>query len=230
MIPIRDTAPCYSRPYVTWALIAINLAVFAVMLLMPEALKRNFIYLYGMVAARYGHPEWALQMGFSNDYYFSLLSNMFLHSDWVHILMNVWFLWIFADNVEDRMGRGRFIGFYLLCGFIATLCQLFYNTQQVIPVVGASGAIAGVMGAYFFLYPYARIVLWLPIFFLPIFFEVPAIAFLGVWVIMQMHTATIATVTQTLVGVAWFEHLGGFLAGVALYRFFIRNKATNLLK
>lgn len=223
MIPVRDTIPCYRTPIVTWTFIAVNIVVFLFMAAMPEQMGRNFVNLYGLVGARYTHPDWAAQMGFPPDAYFSFASHMFLHSGWMHIIMNMWFLYIFGDNIEDRMGKARFIAFYLLCGLIAAFGQVYFNPDTRIPVIGASGAVAGIMGAYFMLYPYARIVLWLPLFFLPIFFELPAIAFLGFWVIMQMQKAT--TAAEGVADVAWWGHLGGFIAGALLYRFFIPKEA-----
>ena len=220
MIPIRDTIPCYSLPLVTWVLMGINIIVFVVMHIMPENVMHSFVYQYGMVAARYTHPEWAIHNLFPQDYYLSFFTSMFLHGGWIHIIINMMFLWIFADNIEDRMGRGRFIIFYLLCGLIATYIQFYSNPDAVAPVVGASGAIAGVLGAYFFLYPFARIVIWVPLFFLPIFFEMPAIAFLGFWVIIQLQQAT----TSVSADVAWWGHLGGFIAGVILFRLFLREQ------
>ncbi|MGR8935497.1 MAG: rhomboid family intramembrane serine protease [Gammaproteobacteria bacterium] len=224
MIPIRDTVPCYHTPYVTWGLMAVNVTVFAFMMAMPPQMGETFLYLYGLVAKRYTHPEWAAQMGFPPDNYFSFLSHMFLHNGWLHIIMNMWFLYIFGDNIEDRMGKVRFLAFYLLCGLVAASGQVYFNPDTAIPVVGASGAIAGIMGAYFMLYPYARIVLWLPLFFLPIFFELPAIAFLGLWAIMQMHKAT--TAAEGVADVAWWGHLGGFVAGLLMYRFFLPKESV----
>lgn len=223
MIPIRDTAPCYSRPYVTWGLMFICTALFLVLEFSPDRFHHYVIYIYGMVPNRYTDPGWAVAMGYPVDYYLSFISNLFLHAGWSHLIMNMWFLWIFADNIEDRMGHGRFIVFYLLCGFIATVVQWFYTPQLVVPVVGASGAIAGVLGAYFFLYPYAKIVLWVPILFLPIFIEVPAIAFIGIWVIFQMAKATTAILFyEGASDVALWAHLGGFVAGFLLFQYFLR--------
>jgi len=221
MIPIRDSILCYHRPVVTWTLIAMNVAVFVIMLLMPVGMKQAFVFLYGMVGARYSHPEWAANVGFYDDHYLSFVTSMFLHGGWLHIIMNMLFMWIFADNIEDRMGRLRFITFYLLCGLTAAFLQYTFNADSTVPVVGASGAIAGILGAYFFLYPYARIIIWIPLFFLPIFFEVPAIAFLGFWVIIQLKNATDTIVNQTVADVAWWGHLGGFLMGAVSYRFFL---------
>jgi len=223
MIPIRDSAPCYTKPYVSWALIFICSSLFVLLEISPERLHRYVIYIYGMVPARYTNPEWAVAMGYPADYYLSFLTNLFLHGGWVHLIINMWFIWIFADNVEDRMGHGRFIVFYLLCGLIATFVQWQYTPEVVNPVVGASGAIAGVLAAYFFLYPYARIVLWVPILLLPIFIEIPAIAFIGVWVIFQMQNASTAALFYGgATDVALWAHLGGFMAGIVLFRFFLR--------
>ena len=223
MIPIRDTAPCYTRPYVTWGIMFICISLFLLLEYSPERFHYYVIYIYGMVPNRYTDPGWAIAMGYPVDYYLSFVSNLFLHGGWWHLIINMWFLWIFADNIEDRMGHGKFIVFYLLCGFIATAIQWVYTPHLVVPVVGASGAIAGVLGAYFFLYPYAKIVLWVPILFLPIFVEVPAIAFIGVWVIFQMFKATTAILFyEGASDVALWAHLGGFVAGFLLFRYFLR--------
>ena len=223
MIPIRDTAPCYTTPYVTWALMFICISLFLLLEISHDQVHHYVIYIFGMVPARYTNPEWAIAMGYPVDYHLSFITNLFLHGGWLHLIMNMWFLWIFADNVEDRMGHGRFIVFYLACGFVATTIQWLYTPDLVMPVVGASGAIAGVLGAYFFLYPYAKIVLWIPILLLPIFIEVPAIAFIGIWVIFQMSKATTAIMFyEGASDVALWAHLGGFIAGFLLFRFFLR--------
>ena len=138
------------------------------------------------------------------------------------------FMWIFADNIEDMMGHGRFLGFYLLCGLLATYTQWYFSQNLVVPVVGASGAIAGVLGAYLFRFPYARVTILIPILFFPLFFEVPAIAFLGFWVIMQLQEVFDAAVFGAATSSAWWSHLGGFAAGVLLHRFFMRNVGDDL--
>jgi membrane associated rhomboid family serine protease len=182
-----------------------------------------------MVPIRYSNPLWATNFGLPPDGYLSFFTNLFLHDGWLHLIVNMWFLWIFADNIEDRMGHGRFIIFYLLCGFLATALQWYFIPELVIPVVGASGAIAGVLGAYFFIYPTARIIILIPLFFWPLYFEIPAIGFLGVWVIIQLHKATTAMVFENIaVDVAWWAHIGGFIAGSIIYRFFLlKNDHTN---
>jgi len=216
MIPIRDTAPCHNKPLVTWGLIALCSGVFIAMKLMPFELSSQLINQYGMVSLRYSDPQWAINIGLPFDYYLSFVSNLFLHADWVHLLINLWFLWIFADNVEDRMGRLPFLIFYLLCGAFASALQWSSDPNIDIPLVGASSAIAGVLAAYFFLYPLERVVLWLPPFFL---IHVPAIMFLGVWVIIQLDNITTSIGTEN---VAWWAYLGGFIAGSLLYRLFVK--------
>jgi membrane associated rhomboid family serine protease len=195
---------------------------------MPFELSSKLIAQYGMIPLRYADPQWAIDEGLTFDYYLSVVSNLFLHASWIHLLVNMWFLWIFADNVEDRMGRFPFLIFYLLCGIFASLLQWYFDPVLDIPVVGASGAIAGVLAAYFFLYPFERVVLWMPLlFFLPIVIHVPAIAFLGLWLIMQLHDATTSIVIKgAVVDVAWWAHIGGFIVGSVLYRLFIKKQTT----
>jgi membrane associated rhomboid family serine protease len=221
MIPIRDTAPCHSTPLVTWGLMAVCIIVFVSMKLMPDQLSYRLLNLYGMVPIRYSNPYYGLPF----DYYLSFLTNLFLHGNWLHLIMNMWFMWIFGDNVEDRMGRLPFLIFYLVCGLLATFLQWYFDPTLAIPVVGASGAIAGILAAYFFLYPLERVVVWVPILFLPIVIHIPAIAFLGLWVLIQIDSATTALLFEgQTVDVAWWAHLGGFIAGSILYRFFLRKE------
>ncbi|MFA6164085.1 MAG: rhomboid family intramembrane serine protease [Methylobacter sp.] len=227
MIPIRDTAPCNSRPLVTWGLMAICIIVFVAMQLMPDQLSYRLIYLYGMVPVRYSNPQWAAEFGLPFDGGLSFLTSLFLHGNWVHLIMNMLFMWIFGDNVEDRMGRVPFLIFYLLCGLCATFLQWYFDPGLAIPVVGASGAIAGVLAAYFFLYPLERVVVWIPILFLPIVIHVPAIAFLGLWIMLQLHNATTSVLFEGVtIDVAWWAHLGGFITGTILYRLFLRKEQT----
>ena len=223
MIPIRDSIPCNTRPYVTWVIMAVCIAVFLIMVMMPTQMSQHFLYLYGMVPIRYTNPEWAYNFGLPPDHYLSFLTGLFLHGGWVHIAVNMVFLWIFADNIEDLLGHGRFILFYLLCGLLAMFTQWYFTPQLVIPVVGASGAIAGVLGAYFFRFPYANVVILVPILFFPLFFEVPAIAFLGFWVIMQLDEVSTSTMANgvSATGTALWAHLGGFVAGALLHSFFV---------
>ncbi|MEJ2219161.1 MAG: rhomboid family intramembrane serine protease, partial [Gemmatimonadota bacterium] len=165
---------------------------------------------------------WAQYVGFPIHTYWPFLTHMFLHAGWLHIIFNMWFLWIFGDNVEDRMGRARFLAFYLLCGLVAATTQMLVTPGSTIPSVGASGAIAGVMGAYLFLFPKARVIVLLPIFFFPFFFELPAIVYLIFWFGLQLFSGTLALARPEHVGgIAFWAHVGGFTAGVVLYRLFL---------
>jgi membrane associated rhomboid family serine protease len=149
---------------------------------------------------------------------------MFLHSGWLHILSNMWTLWIFGDNIEDRMGPFRFAAFYVLCGLAAGIVHWLTNPLSTIPAVGASGAIAGVMGAYYLLFPFAKLVVLVPVFFIPLFFEIPAVVFLLMWALGQVFSGTVALAQPGDVGgVAWWAHVGGFLAGLLLVGLFIRH-------
>lgn len=222
MIPVRDTIPSRRAPIVTWTLIALNCVVFLFELGMtPEELQR-FFYLFGMVPARYSHPDWARMLGFPVDDFWPFLTSMFLHGGWAHILGNMWTLWIFGDNVEDRMGPGRFLAFYLLTGLAAGLTHWFTNVDSTVPTVGASGAIAGVLGAYFLLFPRAQIVVMFPILFLPFFFVVPAVTYLLFWIVSQVLGGAISGLRPDDVGgIAFWAHVGGFAAGVVLHRAFL---------
>ncbi len=224
MIPIRDNIPSKTTPYVSWSIIAICIIIFLSMKVMPQELQRQILYLYGMVPIRYSNPEWSAAFGLPPDRYLSFLTNLFLHGGWLHIIINMWFIWIFGKSIEDRMGHIKFLFFYLICGVSATFAQWYYDPELAIPVVGASGAIAGVLGAYFVIYPFARIVIWFPLLFLPIFFELPAIAFLGFWVIIQFQKATSIMLFENVIAdVAWWAHLGGFAAGGILHFLFVDN-------
>src|SRR6266850_2881793 len=215
VIPIRDTIPSRTAPVVTWALIAVNTAVFLFELtLSPEELKGLF-YLFGMVPARYSHPEWAAAVGLPLDDGWPFLTSMFLHGGWMHIIGNMWSLWIFGDNVEERMGRAGFLCFYLLSGLAAGALHITFNSGSRVPTVGASGAIAGVMGAYLLLFPYARVVTLVPIFIFLQTIELPAVAFLGFWFLMNLMSGIGSLAAHTRAGgVAWWAHIGGFLVGL----------------
>jgi len=174
------------------------------------------------VPARYSHPEWARWVGLPVDDYWPFLTSMFLHGGWMHVIGNMWTLWIFGDNVEDRMGRLRFLSFYLLTGLAAGLTHWLTNADSTVPTVGASGAIAGVLGAYFVLFPFSRIIVMFPVFFLPFFFELPAATYLLFWFLSQVFAGTLAGLGPDNVGgVAWWAHVGGFVSGVVVHRLFL---------
>ena len=204
MIPLRDVIPSRTTPYVTIALIALNALTFVYQLSLGEGVN-DFILYFGLVPAAF---SWV-----------AVFTSMFLHGGFLHFGGNMLYLWIFGDNVEDRMGHGRFLVFYLLCGVAAALAQAIINPDSVVPMVGASGAIAGVMGAYFVLYPRSRIVTLVPLFVFVQIMEVPAIFFLGIWFLMQFVSGvgSIATAVsgEPAGGIAFWAHVAGFVAGVS---------------
>ena len=228
MFPIRDTIPSRHVPVMTWALICANVLVFVYQIGLPEAELGRLIYSFGLVPARYFSPEWSLSVGLPQMHAWPFLSSMFLHGGFLHLILNVWTLWIFGDNVEDRMGPLRFLAFYLSCGLVAGVAHLAFNLPSTVPTIGASGAIAGVLGAYILLYPGARVVTVIPIFFWPLFFEIPAFIYLGFWFISQFVSATAAGGNAPGAGgIAWWAHIGGFVAGLVLHRKFFSHRRSS---
>jgi membrane associated rhomboid family serine protease len=223
MIPIQDTVRGRNPPLAVYTLVGLNVLVFAFELTLPDQELERLLYLLGIVPARYTHPRWAAWVGFPVDDYWPFLTSMFLHGGWAHIIGNMWTLWIFGDNVEDRMGPARFTIFYILCGLVAGCVHWFTNPHSTVPTVGASGAIAGVMGAYFILFPHARVVVMVPVLFYPLFFEVPAVTYLLIWALSQVFSGTLAIAGPGEVqGVAWWAHVGGFTAGLILHPLFVQ--------
>jgi membrane associated rhomboid family serine protease len=225
MFPIKDSVPSRSVPVVTRALILINVVVFFFELGLPQHALEQMFYVFGVVPARFTHREWAASVGFPAGAFWAVFTHQFLHGGWLHIIANMWTLWIFGDNVEDRMGPVRFGIFYLVCGGLAGLTQIVSNPNSAVPSVGASGAIAGVLGAYFLLFPSARLVVVIPIFFFPFFFEVPAVLYLGIWFLSQWFSGTLALGgAREVGGIAWWAHIGGFLTGMLLCHAFLRRR------
>ena len=218
-------------PVVTRALILINVVVFFFELSLSRESIIQLFYLFGVVPARFTDPEWAASIGFPIGSYWSLLTHQFLHGGWLHIVANMWTLWIFGDNVEDRMGPLRFIIFYLVCGVLAALTQVLVTPNATIPSVGASGAIAGVLGAYLLFFPTARLIVLIPILFFPFFFELPAVIFLVLWFFIQLFSGTAMLASpQQVGGIAFWAHIGGFIAGMLLCRFFVRRPVRRRLQ
>ena len=222
MFPIQDSIPRKCPALMNWTIMAVCTIVFLFeTTLSPKVLER-LIYLYGVIPARYTHPDWAAGAGLVPKAILPLFTSMFLHGGWIHIIGNMWTLWIFGDNVEDEMGPWRFLVFYLTCGLLASGVQIFTNPDSILPGIGASGAIAGVMGAYFVLFPKARIIILIPIFFFPFFFEVPAVLFLAFWFLEQLFSGTFSLLGPKMTGgIAWWAHVGGFLCGIIIYRLFL---------
>lgn len=224
MIPIRDTTPVKHFPVVNNLIIGINIVVYLLQMYQGPALDR-FIYIYGLVPARYSVPQIAEYFSFGQQV-FSLISFMFLHGGFWHILGNMWSLFIFGDNVEDHLGHLRYLLFYLLCGLASGVSHLVLNLNSNIPTIGASGAIAGVMGAYFILHPASRILTLIPIIFIPWFIEIPAFFFLGIWFVIQFLNA--AGSQGAVGGIAWWAHIGGFIFGILFLKVFQAMPATAL--
>ena len=201
MIPLRDVIPSRTVPVVTVTLILLNAAAWVLELSMSQRGLDQFIRLYGVVPA-------ALRP-------ITLLTSMFLHGGWFHIIGNMWWLWIFGDNVEDEFGHSRFLVFYLLCGLTAALGQIVMDPTSHLPTIGASGAIAGVMGAYLVLYPRSRVLTLIPPFLFSVV-EVPAIFLLGLWFLMQLVNAGAVAATANTAGggVAFAAHVAGFVVGI----------------
>ncbi|MCG6972578.1 MAG: rhomboid family intramembrane serine protease [Desulfobacterales bacterium] len=222
MIPIRDTIPSRNYPIVNTTIIVINVIVYFIELAQGPNLDR-FVYIYGLVPARYSIPQIASYFTFGQQA-LSLVSFMFLHGGFWHILGNMWFLFIFGDNVEDRLGPFRYLVFYLLCGLVSGLSQLIFNFHSNVPTIGASGAIAGVMGAYLILHPHSKILTLIPIIFIPWFIEIPAYFFLGFWFFLQFINA--AGSHGQISGIAWWAHIGGFVFGIACLKVFLALPGT----
>jgi membrane associated rhomboid family serine protease len=205
MIPLRDTVPSNTFPLITYGLIAVNVAIaFYQADLGPAA--ESFIYTYGLVPSDLGRSGAA-----------TLVTSMFLHGNWVHLIGNMAYLYIFGDNVEDRLGHARFLAAYMAVGILAGVAQLLSAPQSSIPIIGASGAIAGVTGAYFFFFPRARIVTLVPVFVFVQIVEVPAVFFLLFWFVVQLVMGFESLgVESPSGGVAVWAHIGGFVAGMAL--------------
>ncbi len=214
MIPLRDANPSRTVPFVTYLLLGANVAVFLLELGLGDALPA-FVGEYGVVPARVGaaiDPAAADPAAF-----LPFLTSMFLHGGWMHLIGNMIFLWVFGDNIEDRFGHGRFLFFYLFAGAAAAATQVIIDPSSPVPMVGASGAIAGVLGAYVILFPRARILTLIPIFFFFQLLELPAYAFLGLWFLIQIASGLLSLrIGADAGGVAWWAHIGGFLAGAML--------------
>lgn len=217
MIPLYDTVRIRHFPFVNLLLIAANvIAFFYESQLSPSALER-FIFAWGLVPARLTSDlpgTWV-----------TIFTAMFLHGGWFHLLSNMWFLYIFGDNVEARMGGFRYLVFYLLSGVAAVLLQTYILPTSQVPMIGASGAIAGVLGAYLLLFPRSRIASLVPILIIFTIVEVPAVLFLVFWFISQLYSGLFTMQGASASGIAWWAHIGGFVFGVLMVSFFARRVA-----
>ena len=230
MIPLKDDTPRYSTPLINFFLIAANVVVFLFEISLSPRQQVAFVQTFGLVPARLAL---ALNVALPQVHvhahavspalaFVPILTSMFLHGGWWHIIMNMWFLWIFGRNVEDAMGHFPYLVFYLTCGVAAALVQTFSDLSSTIPTVGASGAIAGIMGGYFILYPRAKVLMLVPFLFI-FFLWLPAWVVLGYWFVLQILSGVgtaLVTAERGSGGVAFWAHVGGFVAGVFLVRLF----------
>jgi membrane associated rhomboid family serine protease len=204
MIPLRDTIRSNSTPVVTILIILTNVMVFLYMLSLEPYTQNHFINQYALTPGRFRFT--------------AVITSMFLHGGWMHLIGNMWFLWVYGDNVEDVLGHGKYLVFYLACGVAASLAQYAVSPDSRVPTLGASGAIAGVMGAYLIKFPHSRIKTLIPIIFFFTIVEIPAALILAYWFILQFFSG-LGSVGYSQVsqgGVAWFAHIGGFIAGMIL--------------
>jgi membrane associated rhomboid family serine protease len=219
MLPIRDDQPRYSTPLVTWFLIALNLLIFVFEASLDQRSLNALIHQFGVIPSHLG----ALLAG-SHRFPLAVVAvpfftSMFLHGSWMHVIGNMWFLFIFGDNVEDYLGHFKYLVFYILTGLIAMTAQVVINLHSTLPTVGASGAIAGVLGAYFILYPRARVLTWFFVFVV----WIPAWIILGYWFVLNFLSGTATTLAMqgpNMGGVAFWAHVGGFISGALLVKVF----------
>jgi membrane associated rhomboid family serine protease len=217
MLPLYDSARSHRFPLVTWAIIAVNVLVFLYELQLSASGLQAFIGSWGLAPTRL--------LGDLSQAWITVFSSMFLHGGWLHILSNMWVLFIFGDNVEDRMGGTGYLLFYLLSGVAAGLLQVYTLPGSGQPMVGASGAIAGVLGAYLILFPRARVASLVPILFIFTIMEIPAVIFLVFWFVTQLFSGLMALNGASGGGVAWWAHIGGFLFGILAVNLFTRRSS-----
>lgn len=219
MIPFRDDVPAKRYPVVTISIILANCLVFLYQLQLQDQALKELIFQFGVI------PSLSQEVSRQPALLFTtipltMITSTFLHGGWVHLIGNMWYLWIFGDNVEDRMGHFRFLLFYVLCGLAAAGTHIFFNPTSTIPTIGASGAVAGVLGAYLVSYPFARILTIIPLFLLWPILELPAILVLGGWFLLQLLQGSVEIMAspEAQGGIAWLAHAGGFIAGAILIR------------
>ena len=214
MLPIRDNLQPQRVPWVTYGLIVLNTLIFAYQLGLPDYALERLYMLYGIVPARLSDPSWAYWQGFPAGGWLTLLTSMFLHGGWLHYLANMWTLWLFGDDVEDRLGHGAFAALYLATGLAAGLGHTLLFAGSTVPTIGASGAISGVMGAFLVLFPLAKIDLVVPIFLFLTVIPIPAMLYLPFWFLSQLFSGTLALAAPGFAGIAFWAHIAGFIAGI----------------
>jgi membrane associated rhomboid family serine protease len=216
MIPIRTTAPTRYPAFVTWALIGVNCWVFFVQLGLSPVELEEFLLRYALIPVRYFDPSAYGDGQLALGDFVPFITMMFLHGGWLHLILNMWTLWLFGPAVEDRLGHIWFLLFYLGCGLAASATQLISDPYSEAPALGASGAVAGVLGCTMGLLPLSRVIIVVPVLFLPLFFEVHAVVYIGIWFMLQILQGTVALLQPSEGGVAWWAHIGGFVAGLVI--------------
>lgn len=217
LLPLKDENPTYSFPIVTIFIIAVNVLIYIYQVSLGYGYAgEKFIYQLGAIPYEITHFH-DIKIPNLVPPPFTLVTAIFLHGSWAHLVGNMWYLWIFGNNIEDALGKLRFAIFYLLCGIIAGLSHIISVPDSSVPMIGASGAISGVLGAYFIVYPRARVLILMFLFIFIRFLYVPAVLVLGFWFVIQILSAG-----SFGEGVAWYAHIGGFVAGAVLIRLFIR--------
>ncbi|WP_129410060.1 rhomboid family intramembrane serine protease [Marinitoga lauensis] len=214
MFPLRDINPSSKRPVVTIALIIINVIIFLFEVFLPSDLREAFIQYYGFVPAELTKAIVYKSIGYFGVNIFTIFTSMFLHGGFMHIIGNMWALWLFGDNVEDKLGHFKFLIVYFISGFIASFTHYIFNFNSPVAAIGASGAIAGVMGIYFILFPLAKIQTLFIILIFPFFVNIPSFIYIGIWFLSQIFNGVLTLFGPNYgSGVAWWAHIGGFIFG-----------------
>lgn len=221
MIPLRDSVRSNSFPLVTVAIIGVNILAFLFEVSLEKFQLNQYLFTFGLIPAEVmnsfftGEPIEFMLLSF--------ITSMFLHGSWLHILGNMWYLWIFGDNIEDHLGHFRYFLFYLGTGFAAGMVHIIANPASTVPVIGASGAVAGVLGGYMVLFPRSRVLSLVPVIFFITVVEVPAVLFIGIWFLIQVFNS-IGSLGGAAGTVAWWAHIGGFVAGFLIVRFLTKGE------
>jgi membrane associated rhomboid family serine protease len=219
MFPLKDDNPISIAPVITWTLIGLNILVFFYQLSLGPRSSQLLAFQFGAIPAVITGRDSLPGSIAVIPPFLSIFTSMFLHGGWMHLIGNMWFLWIFGNNIEEAMGGIRYLSFYLVCGFIASCAHILFNAGSNIPSIGASGAIAGVLGAYLMLYPRARVLTFVFLFFFIRLVWMPAGFLLGIWFVIQLWSGSMAG-NQASGGVAFWAHVGGFVAGILLVGIF----------
>ncbi|TYB94829.1 MAG: rhomboid family intramembrane serine protease [Kosmotoga sp.] len=227
MFPLKDSIKSSKTPYVLYVIIVLNVVIFAYELGLSKTDLIIFIHRYGLVPSRYTDGRIIIQGTYESVNQFNLipfLSSTFMHGGWLHIISNMWTLFVFGDNVESKLGHIRFLLYYLSWGVIANVIQFSFMSDSNIAIIGASGCIAGVMGTYLYFFPWSRVLTLVPIFFFPLLFELPAYFFLVLWFFSQFFSGVFSVSSSSSGGVAWWAHIGGFIIGLLMAWSFSRRK------